>query len=422
MKENLKRLSGYARAFLRNILYSVRRAYTKYASIGVLCHFFTRVLLVRLVNPRVIYHHLGIWPFSPISYNQFKVWGKLGPPVLALSKTQPRSNNSSPVSWQPCGKLLPEERMGYVVEVQKGFALKNGLILAQKGHTIIGASPYRSSRRSRFWSKLEKWGPLTDRSWRTKLALRHYSGTVMVLSNSFGSRFYGHYLYEVLGRLALVEDQIDAYPIYIPNQMPYQKRYLTMLGLDDKQIISVDQEMPAGFTADRLVIPCFRRMEDYLIDPKITDYLRRKLLPYANRTLSPGERIYISRRKARRRHILNEQELLPILAEYGFSVVYLEDYSVDKQISVLKFAKIIISPHGTGLDNLLYCEPNTRVLEIFPGTNVNMKSGFIIATSLDLEYYYLIGAEVGPKNTLAIHNDITVAPDIFRKEIELLVR
>ncbi len=317
--------------------------------------------------------------------------------------------------------------MGWVVEIDGGIALSNGNTLDTKGRVIMGAGHrYASFMRevrppkSSFGRKLKQFGPLALNSWSTKLNTIHMPCPVLILTNSQGNE-YGHYLFEVLGRLALVEDTLDSYSaVYVRNSQSYQKRYLTMLGLDDKKIISADR-MPSGITADRLIVPCYARMNGYLIDSKITGFLRKKLLPYADRVLSRGERIYVSRSKAKHRRILNEQALLPILTEYGFSVVHLEDCSVDEQISIMQFAKIVVGAHGTGLNNLLYCDPGTKVLEIFPGSNSAMGLVFMLSASIDLDYFYLMGSGVkGKRNTINWY-DIKIDPDVFRQQIELLL-
>ncbi len=431
-KENLKRLSNYTRVALRNIGYPIRRTWTTFASLGLLYHLFAR-LLALCVKPRTIYRALRIWPFSPIPYDQFKVWGRLEPPVSAYLESQPRSNHPDNIPWKPFGRMLPEERMGYVVEVENGVALSNGIALDSDGNTIMGASHrYKSFRqppgqkgvssrssKSSFQNQLEQLGPLSIKPWSNRLDLKHLSGTVLILSNSHFSNYY-HYIYDALSRLALVEDQMDMYhTIYIRNELPYQKRYLSMLELDDRQIIPADQAMPSGITADRLVIPCYTRAVDHTLDPKISSFLRKKLLPYADSALARGERVFISRNKDSHRYLLNEDELHPILTEHDFTILCLTDLSVDEQISVFKYAKIIVSPHGSGLANLLYCSPKTKVLEIFSGLNID--AFFLIAASLELEYFYLSGVG-GNQRFVKFTDDITVDPNIFRQQIELLCR
>ena len=395
-----------------------------------ICHQFAQIL-AKVISPRIIYHTLGIWPFSPIPYSKFTVWGRLPPPISAYLKGLPKSVTPDNLPWNSTRRMpLPGKQMGYVVEVEKGIALSNGLMLDQRGNTIIGAShlydcfidkrnPAHNHLKKRgLQNKLEKFGPLIKKSWEADFKLKYISGTVLVLSNSH-NHFYGHFLFESLGRLALVENKINSYPtIYVANNTPYQKRYLSMLELDKKQIIPADQAMPSGITAERLVMPCYSRMYHHLIDPQITSFLRKKLLPYADRALSQGERIFISRRKARYRRILNEQELLPVLEEYSFSVICLEDYSVDEQISILKFAEIVVSPHGTGLTNLLYCDPGTKILEIFAG--LSECHPYMLSASLNLEYFYLSCADSA--TSYSQRTDITVDLAKFKRAMALLCK
>ena len=177
-KENLERLVNYARIFLRNTRHLVRRTYTTYASFGTLCHLVIRVI-ARVVPPTTLYRALGIWPFLPIRYDQFKIWGRLDPPVSAYLKSQPRSNHPDNIPWKSFGRMLPEERMGYVVEVENGMALSNGITLYHCGRTIMGASHrYKSfrrppdqkvvfsrSRKTSFQNQLERLGPLAIKPW-----------------------------------------------------------------------------------------------------------------------------------------------------------------------------------------------------------------------------------------------------------------
>lgn len=67
-------------------------------------------------------------------------------------------------------------------------------------------------------------------------------------------------------------------------------------------------------------------------------------------------------------------------------ITYLEDYSLSEQIKLFMQAKIIISSHGSGLCHLIWCQPGTKVIEIF-ATNDSRKIIFeSYAKFLDLSY------------------------------------
>ena len=49
-----------------------------------------------------------------------------------------------------------------------------------------------------------------------------------------------------------------------------------------------------------------------------------------------------------------------------------------------------MAPHGAGLTNLVWCSPQTKVLEIFSPRYVNL-CYWAIASVTDADYYYLLG-------------------------------
>jgi capsular polysaccharide biosynthesis protein len=53
------------------------------------------------------------------------------------------------------------------------------------------------------------------------------------------------------------------------------------------------------------------------------------------------------------------------------------------QILLFQSAEFVISPHGAGLSNLLFCEPGTKVIELMP--SFEMRPFFwLISEKLDL--------------------------------------
>ena len=67
-------------------------------------------------------------------------------------------------------------------------------------------------------------------------------------------------------------------------------------------------------------------------------------------------------------------------------ITYLEDYTLSEQIKLFMQAKIIISSHGSGLCHLIWCQPGTKVIEIF-ATNDSRKIIFeSYAKFLNLSY------------------------------------
>ncbi|HEY9835901.1 MAG TPA: glycosyltransferase family 61 protein, partial [Vampirovibrionales bacterium] len=102
------------------------------------------------------------------------------------------------------------------------------------------------------------------------------------------------------------------------------------------------------------------------------------------------DRIYISRRNASYRRILNEEETIARLSPYGFVPIILESLSFLEQVALFANAKAIIAPHGAGLTNTLFCNPGTQVIEIFSPDMVSVNY-WVVSNITGLDYSYLIG-------------------------------
>ena len=82
------------------------------------------------------------------------------------------------------------------------------------------------------------------------------------------------------------------------------------------------------------------------------------------KNLSIPKKLFISRKKASSRHIVNEKEVLKIISKYGYQSILLENYNAIQQANIFNRAKEIIAVHGSGLANIIFCKTNTKILEI----------------------------------------------------------
>ncbi|MBO0906574.1 glycosyltransferase family 61 protein [Jiella sonneratiae] len=84
-----------------------------------------------------------------------------------------------------------------------------------------------------------------------------------------------------------------------------------------------------------------------------------------------GRKIYISRRDSKKRTIENEDEVIKFLENQGFKALELSRLTVREQISAFAAAEIVVAAHGAGLTNVIYCNPNVRVIEMLPRSYQN---------------------------------------------------
>jgi capsular polysaccharide biosynthesis protein len=78
------------------------------------------------------------------------------------------------------------------------------------------------------------------------------------------------------------------------------------------------------------------------------------------------------------------------LEKYHFKRVTLSSYSLGEQASLFANAKIIVAPHGAGLANLLFCKPETLLMELhFPTYTKALY--WRLASALGLRYAAFLG-------------------------------
>ncbi len=105
---------------------------------------------------------------------------------------------------------------------------------------------------------------------------------------------------------------------------------------------------------------------------------------------APDKLLFVSRGDARLRRLVNEAELMAELLDYDFEFFLPKSNDHKSQIEAFRTARIVISVHGAGLTNLLFCQPGTLVIELFPANHI--KSTYCwLAMRLGLRYRAVIG-------------------------------
>ena len=101
-------------------------------------------------------------------------------------------------------------------------------------------------------------------------------------------------------------------------------------------------------------------------------------------------RLYISRADTKKRHIVNEDALLPILKAHDFEIVEAAHLTFREQVATFAEASHIVGTHGAGLSHLVFSPPDAGLMEIFPANKI-IVSYYLLARSLGRRYRSLTG-------------------------------
>jgi capsular polysaccharide biosynthesis protein len=203
---------------------------------------------------------------------------------------------------------------------------------------------------------------------------------------------YFHWFTDALVRLVAVIDQLQGHIVLLPEvyrYLPYIQESLQILGIKAhyynkkssvyiKNLILTSHIAPSGNYNDAMM----KKVRDQFILPNKQQKLRN---------------IYISRAKAGKRKITNEDELQKTLIEIGYEIHFFEDYSIEKQISIMSQSNSLIALHGAALTNMLFMPENGKIFEIRNEMDTHNNCFYSLASSLNHDYYYYL--------TKADHND-----------------
>ena len=226
-------------------------------------------------------------------------------------------------------------------------------------------------------------------------------GTTAVIATTLGNG-YSHWLLEELPRLlALPPDgaeRLIAHAASGPAREAIERHGFC------GSVIAARRD--AHFTCEQLIVPSLGRLNASTLAAleKFTASLR-------GAAPGRGERLYISREKARRRQVTNEPELWAELSARGFVKLHLEELSWAQQINAFANAKVIVAPHGAGLANLVFCAPGTKIIELFHRSYVNV-CYWQLAVLRQLDYRPLVPDSAEPLAQTLNANRADVTADL----------
>jgi len=86
----------------------------------------------------------------------------------------------------------------------------------------------------------------------------------------------------------------------------------------------------------------------------------------SNVPISSNRKLFVRRRNARHRTLINEEEISEMCAKRGFELVVPERMSLGRQAQLFSEARVIIAVKGAALTNCLFCMPGTKVIALSP--------------------------------------------------------
>jgi hypothetical protein len=178
-----------------------------------------------------------------------------------------------------------------------------------------------------------------------------------------GNKNYGHFLVEILPRLSL---NVGAYPDDVPillhkNSRPFALPMLDHIGIDCAMVEWVGD---APVDVRTLYWPTRNTFHPLDNSPHSIAYLQD--LGQRARKCAPDRRLFVSRRDATNRQLLNEDEVFAVLEPHGFERVTAGLMSFEQQIQKFAEARVVVAVCGAALTNLVFMPRGGRVVMLTP--------------------------------------------------------
>ena len=246
---------------------------------------------------------------------------------------------------------------------------------------------------------------------------------ILYVTTSNSQNFF-HWFLDVLQKLEFIDQSRDQilnfkYKIIIPNgyNNSYSRKSLEAFDLnfyyqEKNEIIISEQSIllpniaPTGNYSKNQFLKLSRRMKNHWTK-NITNNLNNK-------------RIYISRKNAQRRKLKNEDEIIPILKKYGFTILDFDKLNFEEQLKNILNSEILISIHGAGLTHMLWMNEKSKVLEIRARDNRNDNCYFTLASDLGHDYFYVIADKTDPKKSDHL-SDLTINKSYFLSQLQKIL-
>lgn len=206
-----------------------------------------------------------------------------------------------------------------------------------------------------------------------------------IITSHYASHNYGHFMMDMV---PLIQQGMKLGLSMISKPLlDWQKPIYERIGVNMESVTEIPER--AVFLKKVFVSIRHNAVSTYAASPhhrSVFEAVLKNIPKGAVR--NPKKKIFLSRGASRSRNLRNRPDLEVMLQQHGFEIVQPEKLSFDEQALVFLNAEVIVSEFGAVMANVVFCKPNTKVVEIIPDMQNDPWSRHLCA-SLGLEHVTL---------------------------------
>ncbi len=250
---------------------------------------------------------------------------------------------------------------------------------------------------------------------------RHHSRSAKILIAPWSYYWTGYFDYIFFVALTISRikhtlppaefaDAVVCYPLFNTS---FEREISSLLGVKPENIIDSRGTEVVASTA------IIGNIDSWFY-PNKQDILEFKALVESSLKLTREQptRLYIQR--IGRRKVSNEAALISLLKRYDFRIIEDVPRTFAEQVALYHSASFIMGPHGASFANILWCQPDTELFELFPSTYMPEYFRYL-AHILSLRYSaYCYGEPIGNEHR-HVNDDVFVDLDELEQQLTVLL-
>jgi len=243
------------------------------------------------------------------------------------------------------------------------------------------------------------------------------------------SRFFGHFIFEFLYRLAAFDmlGLLERLPVVVFDKIPQSwLSFIELFGVPAERIVKVPQYPAPRFdTVWVASCPNFLAADakHYTFWDEGIHRLRERMLGKANRSAPKGPgRVYLGRKGAAHRQLANEDEVWAFLNSKGFEYPEFMGKSATEQIQAVSSAEVIVTVAGSASVMTQFAPANCTIIEIASPKLSGGLGSLGVAAVLGQTFARIAGQEVQSGGDRGHENDLAVDFPLFKKCVELALQ
>lgn len=221
--------------------------------------------------------------------------------------------------------------------------IKSGLIRLNSGFILDAALPH--------WQQLMYQGGYVHEYRSLRNPKRYLKGTYLVVPSA---KYFYHFIVEDLPNVSWALAHYPECKVLLWEKCP-------------KWQIEILQNLDISFELTELESTVIERVVFVTAPRTLTSPDVSRIQGFRKKSVSKINdlKIYVARGMKDRGDLKLENELIDFLSNIGYLVIYPDQISFAAQRDFFERASKVISFHGGALTNLVWCQPQTKVLEIF---------------------------------------------------------